>query len=99
MESVFLPGSAQGAWAYPMAFQKVRSFPLPGWSLSLLLGSPWKPSLLFPKGDLCPAVTKRDLLPCKGSLGPEAHLLLAVSGTGDDSYSVFRTDWQKLSVL
>lgn len=69
VESVFLPVSAQGAWEYPMAFQKVRSFPLPGWSPGLLLGSPWKPLLLFPKGGMCPAVTKRYLLPCKGNLG------------------------------
>lgn len=53
-----------------MAFQKVRSFPLPGWSPGLLLRSPWKPSLLFPKGDMCPAVTKRYLLPCRGNLEP-----------------------------
>lgn len=52
-----------------MAFQKVRNFPLPGWSPGVLLRSPWKPLLLFPKGDMCPAVTKK-YLPKKGNLGP-----------------------------
>lgn len=67
-------GIAEG-WEFPLTW-------LVSWCAP---GNPWKALLLFPKGDTCPAVAKRYLFPCQGSL--EAQLLLAVSGTGDDSLS------------
>lgn len=76
-----------------MAFQKVGSFPLPV-SLPFCSWEALGPLLLFPKGGMCPAVTEGIRYLARTAWGLEARLL-----QGDDSFSIFRTDQQKLSVL